>query len=414
MGRVIAKAAGGGCSAKDRRMSLLEHVPENSDRVGVAHSSPLAHLASFAGLALAPAAELSIIVPTFNECDNVLAVIAGVSEALSGIAWEIVFVDDNSPDDTASFVRQLARADARIRCLHRLGRRGLSSACVEGIMSTASPIFAVMDADGQHDEQALRRMFDVLTTTEADLAVGSRYVQGGGIGDWDADRAIMSRYATRIANAVTGTKLSDPMSGFFMMRRDAFLAAAPKLSSIGFKILLDITASSDRPLKIVDIPYQFRARQRGESKLDFMALWEFLQLLLDKTIGRYIPVRFISFGMIGSIGVIVHVVVLALLFKVFDIGFVAAQAGATFTAITSNFLLNNLLTYRDQRLSGTRLLFGWLSFNLICMVGAVANIGIASWIYSTNAMWLPDGIVGIVIGFVWNYSMSSMFTWNRK
>jgi len=395
-------------------MGLQERVAEKSDQIGVGHSSPLAHLASITGLALAPAAQLSIIVPTFNECDNVLAVIAGVSEALRGIAWEIVFVDDNSPDDTAAFVRQLAQADARIRCLHRLDRRGLSSACVEGIMSTASPIFAVMDADGQHDEQALRRMFDLLTTTEADLAVGSRYVRGGGTSDWDANRAAMSRHATRIANAVTGTKLSDPMSGFFMMRRDAFLPAAPKLSSIGFKILLDIAASSNRPLKIVDVPYQFRARQRGESKLDVMALWEFLLLLLDKTVGRYVPVRFISFGMIGSIGVIVHIAALALLFKVFDSGFVAAQAGATFTAITSNFLLNNLFTYRDQRLTGKRLLLGWLSFNLICMTGAVANVGVASWIYSTDAMWLPAGLVGIVIGFVWNYSMSSMFTWNRK
>jgi dolichol-phosphate mannosyltransferase len=395
-------------------MGLQERVAKKSDQIGVEHSSPLAHLASVAGLALAPAAQLSIIVPTFNECDNVLAIIAGVSEALRGIAWEIVFVDDNSPDDTASFIRQLAQVDARIRCLHRLDRRGLSSACVEGIMSTASPVFAVMDADGQHDEQALRRMFDLLTTTEADLAVGSRYVQGGGISDWDANRAAMSRYATRIANAVAGTKLSDPMSGFFMMRRDAFLAAAPKLSSVGFKILLDIAVSSNRPLKIVDVPYQFRARQRGESKLDAMALWEFLLLLLDKKIGRYVPVRFISFGMIGSIGVIVHLAALALQFKILDIGFVAAQAAATFTAITSNFLLNNLLTYRDQRLTGKRLLLGWVSFNLICMTGAVANVGVASWIYSTDAMWLPAGLVGIVIGFVWNYSMSSMFTWNRK
>jgi dolichol-phosphate mannosyltransferase len=204
------------------------------------------------------------------------------------------------------------------------------------------------------------------------------------------------------------------MSGFFMMRRDAFLAAAPNLSSMGFKILLDISASSERPLNIVDVPYQFRSRQRGESKLDLMALWEFLLLLLDKTAGRYIPVRLISFGMIGGTGVLVHVTVLAMLFKLLNTGFMTAQIGATFAAITSNFLLNNLLTYRDQRLTGLKLLRGWISFNLICAIGAAANVGIANWIYSTHSMWLADGLVGIAVGVVWNYSMSSMFTWNRR
>lgn len=394
-------------------MSLPELSLDNNVQADE-RSSPLTLLAHLARLAPKPAAELSIIVPTFNERDNVLTVVAAVSDALPGIAWEIVFVDDNSPDETAAFVRELARVDGRVRCLQRLGRRGLSSACVEGIMSTAAPIFAVMDGDGQHDEQALRQMFDVLSKTDADVAVGSRYVEGGGLTDWDANRASMSQFATRIANWATGTKLSDPMSGFFMMRRDAFLAAAPKLSSMGFKILLDISASSERPLNIVDVSYQFRSRQRGESKLDLMALWEFLLLLLDKTVGRYIPVRLISFGMIGGTGVLVHVTVLAMLFKLLNTGFMTAQIGATFAAITSNFLLNNLLTYRDQRLTGLKLLRGWISFNLICAIGAVANVGIASWIYSTHSMWLADGLVGIAVGVVWNYSMSSMFTWNRR
>jgi dolichol-phosphate mannosyltransferase len=378
------------------------------------HPSPLAQLAHLARLAPKPAAELSIIIPTFNERENVLSVIAAVSAALPDIAWEIVFVDDNSPDETAAFVRELAQVDGRVRCLHRLGRRGLSSACVEGIMSTAAPLFAVMDGDGQHDERALRRMFDLLATGNADVAVGSRYAEGGGVSDWDSRRAAMSQFATRVANKVTRTALSDPMSGFFMMRREAFLAAAPRLSSMGFKILLDISASSSRPLTVIDVPYQFRSRQCGESKLDVMALWEFFLLLLDKTIGRHIPVRFISFGLIGGSGVVVHLATLALLFKLLHTSFITAQAGATFAAITSNFLLNNLLTYRDQRLAGWRLLCGWISFNLICAVGAVANVGIANWIYSTHSMWLADGLVGIAVGVVWNYSMSSMFTWNRR
>ena len=360
-----------------------------------------------------PAAELSIIVPTFNERDNVTSVIVAVSEALADISWEIIFVDDSSPDGTASFVREIARADPRVRCLHRFGRRGLASACVEGIMSTASPIVAVMDADRQCDERALRRMFQLLATTDADVVVGSRYVEGGGVSDWDRSRFAMSRFATHITNWITGTTLSDPMSGFFMMRRDAFIASLPKLSSVGFKILLDIAASSDRVLKIIEVPYQFRPGQYGESKLDSMVLWEFFLLLLDKSIGRYIPIRFISFALIGGSGVLVHMSILTMLFKLFNTSFVSAQAAATLTAITTNFLLNNTLTYRDRRLTGVKLLFGWISFNLVCAIGAAANVGIANWMFANNSMWLVDGLAGITVGVVWNYTMSSIFTWNK-
>jgi dolichol-phosphate mannosyltransferase len=361
-----------------------------------------------------PAAELSIVVPTFNERPNVKDVIAAVSEALTDIRWEIIFVDDNSPDGTASLVREIARADPRVRCLHRFGRRGLSSACVEGIMATASPIVAVMDADRQHDERVLLQMFQALRSTDADIAVGSRYVEGGGVGDWNQSRVAMSRFATRITNFITSAKLSDPMSGFFMMRREAFLASLPSLSSIGFKILLDICASSERPLKVVDVPYEFQLRQHGESKLDSMVLWEFFLLLADKSIGRYIPVRFISFALIGSSGVIVHISVLTLLFKLFGVSFVVAQFVATFVAITTNFFLNNALTYRDRRLQGIKLLFGWISFNLVCSVGAAANVGIANWMFLRDSMWLVAGLAGIAVGVVWNYAMSSIFTWNRR
>jgi dolichol-phosphate mannosyltransferase len=360
------------------------------------------------------AAELSVIVPTFNERDNIKGVIAAVADALPNVAWEIVFVDDNSPDGTASLVREIAQADPRVRCLHRFGRRGLSSACVEGIMSTASPIVAVMDADRQHDERALLQMFEILNATDADIVVGSRYVEGGGVSDWDRGRAAMSRFATRITGWITSTNLSDPMSGFFMMRRKVFLGALPRLSSIGFKILLDISASSETALKAVDVPYQFRSRKYGASKLDSTALWEFFLLLLDKTIGRYIPTRFISFALIGSSGVLVHLAVLTLLFKVVGTGFAGAQAAATFTAITTNFLLNNALTYRDQRLRGMKLLTGWLSFNLVCAIGAVANVGIANWMFANNSMWLISGLAGIAVGVVWNYAMSSIFTWKTR
>jgi dolichol-phosphate mannosyltransferase len=361
-----------------------------------------------------PAAELSIVIPTFNERDNIHNVVASVAEALPDVRWEIVFVDDNSPDGTASLIRKIAQIDPRVRCLHRYGRRGLASACVEGIMSTSSPVVAVMDGDGQHDERCLYQMFEILKKTQVDLVVGSRYVEGGSVQDWSRSRLALSLLATRITNWVTQTKLSDPMSGFFMIRREAFLDALPRLSSIGFKILLDISASSSRVLSCAQVPYQFRSRQAGVSKLDLLVLWEFFLLLVDKTIGRYIPTRFVSFALIGGSGVCVHLGVLTLLYQLIHIPFLPAQVVATFTAITSNFLLNNALTYRDQRLAGSRLILGWLSFNLVCATGAVANVGIASWMFTNNSAWLLSALAGIAVGVVWNYAMSSIFTWRMQ
>lgn len=357
------------------------------------------------------APELSIIIPTFNERDNISSAILSIAEALPDVCWEIIFVDDNSPDETASLVREIAKTDARVRCLHRYGRRGLSSACVEGIMSTSSPVVAVMDADGQHDERKLLQMFQIINTTQADIVIGSRYVEGRSIPDWNRTRLAMSLLATRITNRITVTQLSDPMSGFFMLRREVFLNALPRLSSVGFKILLDILASSNRVLKTVDVPYEFRSRQAGVSKLDSMVLWEFIILLIDKTVGRYIPTRLAAFGLIGGTGVFVHTAILTLLFKSFHVDFLPAQILATFSAITSNFFLNNALTYRDQRLKGRRLFLGWLSFNIVCATGALANVGIASWLFSNNTAWLLSGLAGIAVGVVWNYAMSSIFTW---
>ena len=341
---------------------------------------------------LVPGAQLSVIVPTFNERENIQSLIENVDEALNGISWEIVFVDDNSPDGTASLVRKFASRDRRVRIIHRVGRRGLSSACVEGILSTASPIIAIMDADHQHDEQKLCTMYEIITTKDVSIVVGSRYTEGGSVGAWDYDRIAMSKLATKLANLLTRSSLTDPMSGFFMMRRDDFSRALPQLSAIGFKVLLDIMTSSPTPLRAIEVPYTFGVRSKGQSKLDSMVLWEFLLLMLDKTIGRWVPVRFISFAMVGGTGVIVHFTVLTLLFKATDLSFIASQTVATFVAISSNFILNNLLTYRDRRLRGSKLLFGWITFNLVCALGAAANVGVAGWLYLQNSKWFLSAV----------------------
>jgi dolichol-phosphate mannosyltransferase len=358
--------------------------------------------------------EISVIVPTFNERDNVLELVSRLERCLAGRAWEVVFVDDDSPDDTAALVQRLAQQDRRVRCLHRIGRRGLSSACVEGMLASGAPILAVMDGDLQHDEELLPRMLDLLERGNADLVVGTRYSGGGGIGDWEASRARMSRFATRLSRFVVRADISDPMSGFFALRREAFEAAVRQLSSIGFKILLDILASSPVPLRICELPYQFRTRRAGESKLDSQAVWEYLMLLADKLVGAYVPARFVAFGAIGGLGVAVHFFVLAALFGPLQLSFAAGQTAAALVAMTSNFALNNALTYRDRRLRGWGWLKGWLSFTLVCSIGLLANVGIASYLFASHTAWVLAALAGIAVGAVWNYAVTSAYTWRSR
>ena len=165
--------------------------------------------------------QLSIVVPTFNEAGNVTELRDRVVVALAGVDWEMIFVDDDSPDGTQTMLRELAQSDRRIRCIQRIGRRGLASACIEGMLASSAPVVAVIDADLQHDEGLLPQMFELISHGDLDVVVGSRYTQSGGIGAWDETRAAISGVATRLARLVLKAELHDPMSGFFMIRHAA-------------------------------------------------------------------------------------------------------------------------------------------------------------------------------------------------
>jgi dolichol-phosphate mannosyltransferase len=358
--------------------------------------------------------ELSVIVPTFNERDNIAEVVARLDKCLSGVPWEAIFVDDDSPDGTADRIREIARQDRRIRCIQRIGRRGLSSACTEGMMASSAPYLAVMDADCQHDETALPRMLGVLKSGEADIVVGSRYVDGGGIGDWNASRAKMSRFATHLSRLVIKQDLSDPMSGFFALRGDVLKPAVRRLSNIGFKILLDLIASSPQPLRLKEVPYEFRSRHAGESKMDSQAMWDYLMLLLDKLVGHVVPVRFVAFGLVGAVGVLLHFTVLATLFRGIGLSFAVSQGCATIVAMVSNFALNNALTFRDMRLKGWRWIKGLAIFMLVCGLGALSNVGVASYLFDRHTLWALSALAGIVVGAVWNYGMTASYTWAKN
>jgi dolichol-phosphate mannosyltransferase len=355
--------------------------------------------------------ELTLVVPTFNERGNIEPLIARLRRTLAATDWEIVFVDDDSPDGTASLVRDVAQADGRIRCIQRIGRRGLSSAVVEGILSSSAPYVAVMDADLQHDETLLPAMLQTLKADALDIVVGSRYVQGGAVGDWDRRRLAISRLASCLGRIISRADLADPMSGFFMIRRDVFDAAVRRVSALGFKIMLDLFASAPRPLRFRELPYAFRQRLHGESKLDSFVVWSYLLLILDKWIGQIVPVRFAMFGLVGGLGMGVHLTALGLLHRFSGLPFVASQAVATMIAMTFNFLLNNNLTYRDRRLHGVRLLMGLFSFCLACSVGLVANVGIASFLFERRHIWWLAGLAGALVGAVWNYAATSLVTW---
>lgn len=364
--------------------------------------------------AVRPGPNLAVIVPTLNEQPNIEEFLRRLAQALSGLSWEVVFVDDDSQDGTADFVRAIARRDQRVRVIQRIGRRGLASACIEGMLASSAPYLAVMDADLQHDERLLPEMLAALETGDFDVVVGSRYVAGGSLGDASAERQRISRFATRLATMVLGTDLKDPMSGFFVLRQEALQDVVGRLSGIGYKVLLDILASAPTPLRVRELPYVFRPRHAGVSKLDSAVAWEYLMMLMDKKAGRYIPVRFLAFALVGATGVGVHLAVLWLLFGIIGIEFSIGQGVATLTAMTTNFLLNNAFTYRDRRLRRGRLLRGWLSFVAACSVGAVANVGIASYLYiETQAGWFWSALAGTMVGAVWNYAVTLMYTWGN-
>jgi len=281
------------------------------------------------------------------------------------------------------------------------------------MLAASAPIIAVMDADLQHDETVLPRMLAEIEQGGADLVVGTRYSAGGSTGDWNKSRRAMSQLATLTSRAILKQPVSDPMSGFFMLQRKVLDSTVRGLSGLGFKILLDILATAKQPLRITEVPYHFRDRFAGESKLDEMVIWEYGMLLADKTIGRFVPVRFLTFAIIGGLGVFVHMAILVLELKGLEVGFTTAQSVATGGAMIFNYTLNNLLTYRDRRLRRWAWFKGLFSFMIACSIGALANIGIAIYLFENRTQWMVAALAGVLVGAVWNYAVTQIYTWGK-
>ncbi|MDJ0389849.1 glycosyltransferase family 2 protein [Roseomonas sp. E05] len=357
---------------------------------------------------------LTVVIPCYNEAANVAPMVARLAATLQGIAWEAIFVDDDSPDGTTRVAREIAAADPHIRCIRRIGRRGLSSACVEGMLASSAGYVAVIDGDLQHDETLLPAMLRSLRAGEADVTVGSRHVTGGEAkGGFSAWRQRISDSGTSLAQFFLPQPVADPMSGFFMLPRPLFEEIAPRLTGRGFKILLDILLSSKRPLRVKELPYTFRPREAGESKLDTIVLLEFLTLLLDKASGGLLPLRFLSFAAVGALGVVAHLAVLWLVLG--PLSFAQAQWLASFVAMTMNFWLNNRVTYSDVRLRGPALWRGLLLFYVVCGVGVAANVGIAGLLLRDGIFaWGVAGAAGALLTVVWNYAVSATLVWRAR
>ena len=358
-------------------------------------------------------ASLSIIIPTFNEAGNIVELLERIAKCLHSADWEVIVVDDDSADGTAEIVTRLSCDDPRVRCLKRVGRRGLSSACLEGMSLSTKRFLAVIDADLQHDEQLLPAMLRVLAEGRLDLVVGSRYLHRGSVAAWSRRRRWLSRGATAMTRRLLAVGLTDPMSGFFMIRRQVVTQVATQLSNSGFKLLLDLVTCSPQPLRLVELPYTFSPRRHGQSKLDANVLWSFLGLLLRGILRRSCG-RFCRFCLIGTSGVFVHFAVFEAAQTLLALSFPAAQTAGVLVSLVSNFVLNNRLTFDASRLRGTAFFTGLSRFAVLCSIGAIVNVAVADAVVALSGWRLIAAGAGILAGAICNYATTSALVWHRQ
>ena len=334
-----------------------------------------------------------MIVPTYNERGNVEVLTDRLRAALRGVSWRVIFVDDDSPDRTTEAVKTMAANDDRIQCLRRVGRRGLAGAVIEGILASASPFVAVIDGDLQHDETLLPEMLEPLRTGVADLAIGTRFGSADGLAvGLSPIRRLGSRAATWAARRVLRTEISDPVSGFFMIRRELVERVAPRLSAQGFKILFDIVSSQASPPRIVELPYAFAERVSGVSKLDSRVVVDYAGLLIAKSLGGVVSVRAVIFVLGSAIGVAAQMAVLAALIAM-GRPFGLAQGLAALAIVIAAFGADFALT----RVAPVRAL-AW------AFLGVVANVAVGGLVYRHQPDWFVAGLAGAGIGAVWTYA----------
>lgn len=385
-------------------MNVVIHDPAAGRRLRGGNTDPIA---------------LSVVVPTFNESANVGEMVRRLDRTLGDLPWEVIFVDDASPDGTGDAVRALARTDRRVRLIERHDRRGLSSAVIEGALAATADVVAVMDGDLQHDESVLPELYARVAAGGADIALASRFLAPDGADGLSSEtRLKMSNTGIRLANRAFGLDLTDPLTGFFVIRRAAVVAALPHLSGQGFKVLLDVITASPEKLRVDELPFRFRPRLHGESKLDHRVMYDFALFFIERKLSPILPLpaRFLSFALVNMAGIAVHLLTLVLLVGALGTGFTAAQLAATFLAMAFNFSVNNAVTYSDRKLKGRKFYVGFLLFSALCSVGIVANIGMANILHERYAelTYVLPALAGALIAVVWNYAATRALVWGRQ
>lgn len=359
---------------------------------------------------------LSLVLPTYNEKENLPELLGKLKTVLSSIPHEVIIVDDDSPDGTWKAAQEIAASDDHVRVIRRVGRRGLSSAVIEGFLSAKGGVLAVADADGQHDLSLVPKLYDAVKSG-AGLAIGSRYTEGGSVGQWDERRHFLSKIATGLAIRLCRVRVTDPMSGFFALNRKTFEEILPRLNPRGFKILLDVLVHAPSSLTVKEVPFTFGVRTHGESKLSRRVQIEFLEYLYDAAFGRVIPLTLIEYCVVGLLGVIVN---LAAYFAteslLGEISFgtlssIPLLAGIE-AAIFFNFLLNNAWTFSYAKLRGWKAVTGFIKYNIVCAFGALANIAVTSFLYAYGMSPIASLAIGAFLGMIWNYTIGRLFTWN--
>jgi len=359
---------------------------------------------------------VSIVIPTYNERDNISKILEMLDKSLKRVHHEIVFVDDNSPDGTNFEIKNFIKNSSKIHLIHRVGRRGLSGAIIEGIFAAKSELVAVMDCDLQHDATKLKDMLDLFSKNASlDIVVGSRFTNNGeiSINAFSKIRKLGSKVTTFLIKKLLRIKSTDPLSGFFMVKKESFLKKSDKLQTQGFKVLADFLATSGTTIEIREIGYSFKNRVAGESKMSFLTALELIGLVLSQILKGRVSIRFILFCMVGLSGIFVQLSITGLAILLID-QFPTSQTLGIVAAMTSNYFLNNIITFQERKLKSLDLIRGLFSFYLICSLGAFTNIAIATYLFSFSSNWLISSFIGACFGAVWNFTLTSIFTWKSK
>lgn len=358
--------------------------------------------------------ELSVVVPSYNELKNIAILLKKLASLLHELQYEIIVVDDNSPDKTWDKVATLSKQDSRIRLLRRFDRRGLSSAILEGFSTARGKYICVLDADMQHDETKILDMIEEMDRLNAEIVVGSRKVAGGGVQGWTWQRRFMSWVGSCISRAVVSSKIKDPMSGFFMLRQDFFRRIVDLLNPRGFKLLMEIiNAGNKLNPTIREVGYVFKDRQHGKSKLNSTVILDFFLSLYDIKLGAVVPFRVFMYCLVGLSGVFINMAALGFFVTVVKLTENSALLCAIFIAMLSNFVCNNLLTFRDYSFSlPSSFISGFIKYLALCSFGALINYTVSMFFFQ-KLFWsiYLSNLIGIAIAMFWNYVMNSKYTW---